>query len=75
MRVLGQDLGYNTLSDWELDGVLSGRYKINFRGEVPGFAAFYGALVMPDDDKLQRVIHYEQVVIINEKLNLRIGRK
>lgn len=65
-RVLGMDLGYNTLSEDELQKVVSGESKLHMRGEVPGYAAYYGAYEDKTGDKLQRVITWLQIVYIKE---------
>ena len=66
----GMDLGYPTLSEEELQTVLSGECAISVRGEVPGFAAYYGCYVHSSGDKLQRVITWLQLTEID-----RVGTK
>lgn len=63
--VHGMNLGYPTLSEEELQTVLSGECAISVRGEVPGFAAYYGCYVHSSGDKLQRVITWLQLVKID----------
>jgi hypothetical protein len=68
--VRGMSLGYHTLSEKELQTVLSGEGSILLRGEVPGFAAYYGCYVHSSGDKLQRVITWLQLTEID-----RVGTK
>lgn len=65
---IGMDLGYDRLSEDELNLVISGKSKLHYRSDVPGFAAMYGAYEDPTGDKLQRIISYIDILQIKERI-------